>query len=273
MNQRLHDRDAAIEQLLSVARRETLMLAAASAAVDDAAAAIASARLRWAIGSARTLIAGPGGGGHAERLDRLAERARRWLAGEPPRPLREIGGLVERAAQRDRRAPAIRADHAALVDLDLDDLELARLSLCGARLVDVGLRRARCIAADARDSRWLRCALDCAALSTAVFAGAHLERCDLSCARLTATSWHRAVLAGCTLRGASLVDARLDRAVFRDCDLRGADLAIARSPHVAPLAGTEFVRCDLRDTRWRGRELAGASFVDCRPPCTGGLAS
>ena len=93
--------------------------------------------------------------------------------------------------------------------------------------------------------------------------GAHLEHCDLSRANLEGTSWHRATLAHCVLRGAALIDARIEQAVFSDCDLRGADLAIARSPNVATLAGARFVRCDLRDTRWEGRELGGAAFVDC----------
>ncbi|HEY6175620.1 MAG TPA: pentapeptide repeat-containing protein, partial [Kofleriaceae bacterium] len=103
-----------------------------------------------------------------------------------------------------------------------------------------------------------------AGLVHAVFAGACLERCDLSRAHLAGTSWHRAELAHCVLRRAALTDARLDRAVFSDCDLRGADLAVVRSPHVAPLVGARFVRCDLRDTHWRGRELGGAVFVDCK---------
>src|SRR5437867_8223100 len=112
MSRRLYDRDAAIAVLLSVARRETLMLAAAVCALDDDAAAIASARLRWAIGSARPLIAegdrsARGGSDvdqarHAEQLDRIANRAQRWLVAEVPRPLPEIGQLIERAARRDR---------------------------------------------------------------------------------------------------------------------------------------------------------------------------
>src|SRR5262245_39070971 len=50
------DRDAAVEALLAVARRETLALAVATCALDPDAAAVASARLRWAIGAARPLV-------------------------------------------------------------------------------------------------------------------------------------------------------------------------------------------------------------------------
>lgn len=268
------DRDAAIEALLGVARRETLALAVATCALDDDAAAVASARLRWAISAARPLILAQDGAraaphtrlaGLAHQLDRIANRAQRWLAGEPPRSLREIARLVERRSARyGPRIAAIHADHAALVDLDLDDLDLARISLRGAKLTEVSLRRAACTAADATGSRWQRCRLDRAALAMAVLTDARLARCDLSRAGLAGTSWHRATLVHCALRRATLIDARLDRAVFTDCDLRGADLAIVRSPHVATLAGARFVRCDLRDTHWRGRELGGATFVDCK---------
>ncbi|HEX7841679.1 MAG TPA: pentapeptide repeat-containing protein [Kofleriaceae bacterium] len=262
-----YSRHTAIDTLLSVARRELLVVEAANCATDDDAAAIASARLRWAIGSARKLIEALGAGARAERhgdqLDRIANRAQRCLLAEPP-SLQEIGGLVDRvSARRAGRGSEIVADDAAVVDLDLDDLDLPRISLRGASLTEVTLRRTGCVAADARSSRWLRCQLEHGSLAMAVLAGAQLEHCDLSRANLEGTSWHRATLAHCVLRGAVLIDARLEHAVFTDCDLRGADLAIARSPNVATLAGARFVRCDLRDTRWAGRELGAAVFVDC----------
>lgn len=254
---------AAIETLLSVARRESLMLAIAQSAFDDDAAAIAAARLRWAIDAVRPLVAIGDAAPHVDELDRIANRAQRWLVDQPPRSLAELARLVDRAARRDRRAVAIAADHAVLVDLELDRLDLTRISLAGARLVEVSLRGAVCTAGDARGSRWQRCAIERATLAMAVLSDARLARCDLSLAELTGTGWQRAAVVRCCLRGAALVDARLERASFTDCDLRGADLAIAGSPHAAGLAGAQFVRCDLRDTDWRGRDLAGASFIDC----------
>lgn len=266
-----YGRDAAIEALLSVARRETLALAVAGCAIDDDAAAIASARLRWAIDAVRPLIMALAPGvrldhaRYAHQLDRISNRAQRWLVDEPARSLHDIATLVDRrSVRRGRCAARVNADHAALVDLDLDDLELTRISLRGANLTEVSLRRAGCTAADASGSRWQRCSLERATLDMAVLAGAHLQRCNLSRANLPGTSWHRAEVAHCALRRATLTDARLDRAMFSDCDLRGADLAIVRSPHVATLAGARFVRCDLRDSHWRGRELGGATFIDCR---------
>jgi uncharacterized protein YjbI with pentapeptide repeats len=264
----LEDRDAAIEALLAVARREMLVLAVAVGAIDDDRAAVASARVRWAIGSARQLIfsleADPNIGELAGQLDRAANRAQRWLVSEPPQSMQKIGGLVDRiAARRSRHGRAIAAEHASLVDLDLDGLELSRIQLRGAALVDITARRARLDVADARSTRWLRCDLSASSFANAVFAGSTLERCDLPDAILVGTSWHRATLSHCTLARARLTDARLDRAVFSDCDLRGARFDIVRSPDVASLAGARFDRCDLRDTSWAGRELSGAVFSDC----------
>jgi Pentapeptide repeats (9 copies) len=265
----LQDRAAAIDTLLSVARRETLVLAIAVGAMDDDAAAVASARLRWAIGSARQLITTSGPDQfrepHARQLDRVANRAQRWLFTEPPESLHEISCLVDRvAARRGGCAAAIDAEHASLVDLDLDELDLGRIALHGASLIDVTARHAGCDAADARSTRWLRCELEGSSLAMAVFSASTVEHCELSHANLEGTSWHRATLSHSALRRTRLVDARLDRAVFSDCNLRGADLGIVRSPNVATLAGARFVRCDLRETNWAGRELGGASFIDCK---------
>jgi uncharacterized protein YjbI with pentapeptide repeats len=280
--------EAELDSLLAVARRETLVLAIAAGVGDDDAGAVASARLRWAIGAARPLIAP-----HADppdtprdrrahhraaQLDRIANRAQRWFADQPARSLPAVGAIVDRlAVRRDHRAAAdpgtlgaisliggLDASHGHLVDLDLDDLELHRIVLYGAGLTEITARRARLDAADARATRWVRCELEASSLATAVLTGATLDRCELGRANLEASSWHRTAVAHSQLVRATLIDARLDRAVFSECNLRGADLQIVRTPDVASLAGARFVRCDLRETNWRGRELGGATFVDCK---------
>src|SRR5439155_13763793 len=154
-------------------RREMLVLAIAIGAMDDDGAAVASARLRWAIGSARQLIVSLGADPRVARracqLDRVANRAQRWLVGEPPQSLQAISGLVDRiAARRGHRTHAIAAEHANLVDLDLDGLELSRILLHGAMLTELTARRARCDAADASSTRWSRCDLDSCSLVMAV---------------------------------------------------------------------------------------------------------
>ena len=263
------ERGTAIEPLLAVARRETLLLAIAVGALDDDGAVVACARLRWAIGAARQLISALEHERRGERLarelDRIANRAQRWLVVDPPESLSEVKTLVDRIAERRGwRAQSIAAEHAQLIDLDLDDLELSRIVLCGATLTEISAQRAGWEAADARSTRWERCRLEAASLATAVLSGSTFEHCDLSCANLEATSWQRATVSHCAMSRAVLIDARLDHAVFSDCDLRGADFAIAHAPSAAAPVGTRFVRCDLRDTSWRGRELSAATFVDCK---------
>jgi uncharacterized protein YjbI with pentapeptide repeats len=265
----LQDRAAAIDALLSVARRETLVLVIAVGALDDATAAVASSRLRWAIDAARQLITTSRPDrfheSRARQLDRIANRAQCWLVTEPSHAWSELGELVERgAAGCDANAPAIDARRASLADLDLDELDLCRIALHGATLIDVTARRTEAAAADARVSRWLRCELEGSSLAMAVLSDSNLQHCELSTANLEGASWLRASLSHCTLRRARLVDARLDRAVLSDCNLRGADLGISKSPAVASLAGARFVRCDLRETHWAGRDLAGAVFIDCK---------
>ncbi|HEU4727140.1 MAG TPA: pentapeptide repeat-containing protein [Kofleriaceae bacterium] len=264
-----HDRGATIDALLAVARRETLVLVVAVGAMDDEGAAVASARLRWALGSAREMLAASDQAAYrdprARQLDRIANCAQRWLVSEPPQPLHEISALVGRVAGvAGHGGRVIAAQRASLVDLDLDDLDLTRIALYEARLIDVTARRARCDAADARSSRWLRCELEGSSLVKVVLTNSTVEHTELSHANLESTSWHRAALLHCGLRHVRLVDARLDRAVLSDCSLRGADLSIASCPGAATLSGARFVRCDLRETNWTGRQLAGATFIDCK---------
>jgi len=88
-----------------------------------------------------------------------------------------------------------------------------------------------------------------------------MEACDLQRAVLSRSTWHRAQVVKVTAMEADLNDAKLAGARFERCDLREAHLG-ASVPDSA--AGAVFVACDLRSTDWTGRDLRGASFVDCK---------
>jgi pentapeptide repeat protein len=218
----LQDRAAAIDALLGVARRETLVLALADGAADHDGAAVAAARLRWAIGTVRQLIAAvehaPWIEPHIRQLDQVANRAQRWLATEPTRSSREIGELVDRLfARPGRRGPGIDAAHASLVDHDLDDLDLEGSRWRHATLSHCTLRHARLI--DAR-------------LDGAVFSDCDLRGADLQIVRSpSAAALDGARFVRCDLRETRWAGRELGGASFLDCQLLGA--------HGAPgLAGT-----------------------------------
>jgi len=51
---------------------------------------------------------------------------------------------------------------------------------------------------------------------------------------------------------------------FIDCDLHGTDLRVVDLGSSATAVKAEFIRCDLRGTRWNGRILERTKFYRCR---------
>jgi hypothetical protein len=121
--------------------------------------------------------------------------------------------------------------------------------------------------ADLHDTSWRSlhatdCVLDGARLRGAVLDNAVLERCTLAGVDLTGGSLRWAKLDGCNLADARLTNVAIEHARFVDCDLRRADFSVLRGALARTLRAA-FVRCDLRDSRWHGRDLAGVLFLDC----------
>jgi uncharacterized protein YjbI with pentapeptide repeats len=122
--------------------------------------------------------------------------------------------------------------------------------------------------ADLHDTSWrslhaVDCALDGASLRGAVFDNAVLEACNLAAADLLGASWRWSKVTRCALAGARLTNAILEHARFVDCDFRGADFSVLPAAQASTWRGA-FVRCDLRDSLWHARELAGVIFIDCK---------
>lgn len=264
------DHEKAMKAVLAVARRELFLLAIAVGSRDPDGASVASARLQWALTSANGLLVLSGPEGYARRRARLnsvRELANRWLeaARRPPLTTEAIERFIARAAMDgDRTQPAIRASGLELDDLELDDLDFARIDLAGTTLTDITARRAILDDANLTSSRLLRCDLEAIALGRASLRESVLEACELARANLESSTLVNASASRCGFQQARLADTWLDGAIFTDCDFRDATFEVTRTARTGGTIGAQFVRCDLRHTRWTGRHLARAVVIDCK---------
>jgi len=260
----IQERDAMLEGILAVARREILVLAAARQASDEEASVVSAGRLRWQLACAQQYaMTSPAGYARVHvRLMDVIQTAHRWLPTyplAPPSPercQRLLLGLVEPISLLSR----IDASGATLAELELDGLPLARLGLAGATLVGVTAVGTRLDEMEAADATMLRSRFDAASLRRAKFEHAVVEDCSWSAANLELSHWGHATMLRCVATRAVLLDARLDGATFIDCDFRQGDFQASAVIGI----GARFVRCDLRATNWRGRSLRGATFSDCK---------
>jgi len=260
----IQERDAMLEGILAVARREILVLAAARQSSNEEASVVAAGRLRWQLACAQLhAMSSPAGYArvHARLMD-VIQTAHRWLptypltAPSPERCQRLLLGLVEPISLLSR----IDASGATLAELDLDGLPLARLGLAGATVIGVTAHGARLDEMEAAEATMLRSRFDAASLRRANFEHAAVEDCSFSSTNLELSHWGHATMLRCVATRAVLLDARLDGATLIDCDFRQADFQAIEPTGVS----ARFVRCDLRETNWRGRTLRGATFTDCK---------
>jgi hypothetical protein len=99
-------------------------------------------------------------------------------------------------------------------------------------------------------------------LSHSVFRDTFIESSDFTYGSLQHALLQRSCAWHSFFRHCSFADATFDEMIFIDCDLRGADFTT--SPGSRQDTRLQFIGCDLRDTRWAGRDLTSSSFVDCR---------
>jgi uncharacterized protein YjbI with pentapeptide repeats len=260
--------EAAVEGMLSLARRETFVLATALQRQDGDSVLIAGGRLRWALACAHQFA----GLSHATlsrmrpRLVSAVEGADRWL---PQSWVAETDDLNPERLQRVLHAlrvpsfglPSICADDTLIAEFDLDGLPLSGIMLRGATIANVTARRARLDYSDVTKSHITRSYFESASFRKSVLDQAVLEACDLSKANLEQTRWRYASLAQCSAAGASFLDADVEGTSFVDCDLRSTDWQVSQQ---TSSRGAQFVRCDLRESKWAGRNLSGVSFIHCK---------
>ncbi len=129
----------------------------------------------------------------------------------------------------------------------LADLDARGVDLTEARIFRVHVARCRFITD----------------LCRASFIDAVIDASDFTYSNLRSTLWQRTRVQRSFLRDCTLVDATLDGSTFTDCDLRGADLSVTDN-QLTFGANTQFIRCDLRETNWQGRDLSCMTMVDCK---------
>jgi len=149
-------------------------------------------------------------------------------------------------------------------DVTLDRADVSFTRLHAAKLTNVRARGAGFASAMIAGTTLSRCDLSAAGMSIANLGDATIEDCDFSGADLERTTWYRSKVTRCTFAGAVMTDIGIDKAVFTDCDFRGADLGIVKQGLLGTSMDATFVRCDLRDTNWYGRDLFRVRLVDCK---------
>lgn len=162
----------------------------------------------------------------------------------------KIGRGVELSGARLDRVNFTEAylEDATLADAELDSVRLDRGYLYGSLL-----HRARLIDGS----------LDGADLKLVQFNDARIEGTRFDRSNLDRSIWAGAIVTAASFTAARFGNANLDGATFTRCDLSGADLS-GPEPQRPPPTRARFEDCDLRNTRWQGRDLAGASFIRCK---------
>jgi uncharacterized protein YjbI with pentapeptide repeats len=215
---------------------------------DNMRAVFASARARVALAAAERRFAGYARGSASDGLAELLIAVRAWAQPGLDKcaiAIRSCAELHRFLTQAAADEPwEVLADDTMLSALDLDDLDLSGATFRRASI----------------DS----CHMAASILARACFDGAGIDRCNLARANLERSSWCAARVTGTRLAGAVMVDTMLDAAVFVDCDLRGVDMSIVNRGALATSVRAEFIRCDLRESKWDHRVLSGVRMTDCR---------
>ena len=250
----------AIDELLAKVRLAAFRFVVATGRNDNGRAKMAAARLRWALSAAQQLaLHAPGSEVQEKELQSLA-LTWRDAANRQPLTCEDLEAMLG-CKDAGPFVSDIDGSGLDLLAIDLHRLEIPRVRLVGAKLVDVRMSGAILDAADLGAAHLVRCQLDACALASAVFDRITLDGCDLARSAFSRSSWQGAAARTCSFAGADLVDTRLDLATFSDCSFRGANLATRGRG--AAMRGSRFVRCDLRETDWSGRDLSGVTFIAC----------
>jgi len=151
----------------------------------------------------------------------------------------------------------------------LESVVLDGARLDGARLMDCELRdlsalAAFCTSIDLSRATIVGGTFARSVLALAVFVDAAIEGTSFADADLDRSVWRGATVTGASFERATFGNSWLDGGQFRGCSFKGADLRLLTPGIRATTAGAVFEDCDLREARWGGRDLDGATFVRCK---------
>lgn len=254
-----------VEGLLSLARRDLLLLAVATQLEAMDRVAVIAARLRNTLSYAQQLASQSSFclRYFLPRLSELEDATRTWLPKDLSKRLEDADGklVIADLLRTQKQVDKVVADSTVLTGFDWDGLALMLMSVQHATLSYISARRALLDSLNATSAQIHHACLNEARLRSSKFAMAKLEDCTLHHANLESSVWREAQIYRCELNHALLGNADLGNARFVDCDLRHSD--IQGFPDQLNY-GLAFVRCDLRWTCWHGRSLRGVSFIDCR---------
>jgi uncharacterized protein YjbI with pentapeptide repeats len=160
------------------------------------------------------------------------------------------------------RDGVIDASGQTIVDVSVESIDLRGARFAGATLRDVDACRSMLDELNAEDVTLRGVQAIAASMRRADLRRCLAEHSDFSWANLQRSNLRAANVFWCSFTGSTMNDMLCDDVLFIECDLRGADLSAAGP--CATSVGARFVRCDLRSTKWSGRDLGGVTFHDCR---------
>jgi uncharacterized protein YjbI with pentapeptide repeats len=161
------------------------------------------------------------------------------------------------------RDGVIDASGQTIVDASIERIDLRGARFAGATLRDVDACRGALDELNAEDVTLRSVQAIAASMRRADLRRGLVEHSDFSWANLERSNWRGANVFWCSFTGSMLNDVLCDDALFIECDLCGADLSAMNGGPCATSVGARFVRCDLRRTKWSGRDLGGVTFLDC----------
>lgn len=195
-------------------------------------------------------------------IDRDSLRAHeKWLAagrkgagrlvvvGEDARGMRLAGAELTAARLERVDLSNAKLEAARLVEAELRDVQLDQARMSSAQLQRATIPGGSFVGADLALA-----VLESATIEEARFGRANVDRSVWKGARVEATSFDAVVFG----------NAILDGARFSGCTFRGADFAPIEDLFPATTRDAVFEDCDLRNTRWDGRDLTRARFVRCK---------